>query len=370
MKKWMSALSIILVGIFMLVGCSSSNEQTSTQNEQSKPSETSDQNKAETKTITLKSSIQSPPKAHLSRGFDAFLDEVEKISDGQIKFERYYSETLAKAADQLNALSTGIADISMFVPTYTPGKIPLATVSSNPALWADSWVGSKAYNEIYHTVPELQKELEGQNVKFVSQYATPTYYIISNKPVNSLEDVKGLKVIATGQLGVLAQHLGAAPVGIPITESFEAMERGTVDAVFYGVTSAATYGLEQSAKYVWKLPVGGSAGIIGFNINTWNSIPKDLQDKIMEIGTEVHPNKFHEIYQIQGDEEALQKFIDAGATITEASEEDLNKLKEIAKNEIWSEWVKDAESKGLPGQKVFDAFTESINKFEKENPYK
>jgi TRAP-type C4-dicarboxylate transport system substrate-binding protein len=353
---------LVLAVILVISGCGPASDGNNNQKDKAGEANSQEQ------TFVLKASIQSPPKAALSRGFDAYLDEIEAKSNGRITFERYYGESLAKAADQLNALTNGMADIALFVPSYVPGKLPLANVGTLPALWHDSWVGAKSYHELYKTVPELQQELEKENVKWVGQYALPSYYIISTKKVEDFSDLKGLKVIATGQLAVLAEALGATPVGIPITESYEAMQRGTVDAVFYGLTASVTYGLEDSAKYIWKLPIGSSAGLIGMNLITWNKLPKDLQQVIMDTAAK-HPDAFHKIYQVEGDEEALQKFVNAGAKIIEPKPEQVEKLKEMAKP-IWDKWAQDMESKGLPGQKILDTFRELIQKYEQENPYK
>src|SRR5688572_24905747 len=73
---------------------------------------------ADAQTKTIRASIQSPAASHLSKGFDHLLGEIEKATDGRVKFERYYSGSLAKPNEQLRATSTGLAGLALAVPTY------------------------------------------------------------------------------------------------------------------------------------------------------------------------------------------------------------------------------------------------------------
>lgn len=374
MKKMKAALLLCMVAILAagLIGCGMTDKKQENNNASPSPgaSAGATESAKPKDVITLKASSPAPQKAGHSRGFDAYLDEIEKRSDGRIKFERFYGGSLVKAGVELDALSSGIVDVAMFTPSYVPGRLPLATIGTNPSLWGDSWVGAKAFNELYQTVPEMQQELEKQGVKFVGQYALTTGYVISKKPVKSLADLKGLKVVANGQLAPLAQQLGASPVSMPVEETYEAMTRGVIDGLFYGLVEAQTFGLVDAVEYVYKLPVGSSAGLIGMNLGKWKNLPEDLQKMIAEVASEYHPGAYHDIYQVEAGGAALKALEAKGANIIEPTAEDVAKMKQIASDTVIAEWVKDKESKGLPGQKVVDTMIQAIQKYEKENPYK
>lgn len=357
LSKFGVIFSLITLITIFFYGCSSSEKSQSADS-------TSDDDK---EVIVLKASSQAPPTSPYSKGFDALLDEIEEASDGLIEFERYYSESLAKADNNVTALSSGIADIAAFMPSYTPGNTPLANIVSNPAIWTDSWVGSKAINELYRTHPEMQEELENQNIKWIGQFAFPSYHVITTKDVKSIEDLKGLKLIATGQMAILAEELGATVVGMPITEAYDAMQRGIIDGAIYGYTSSLTYGLEEAAESVWEIPLGAVGGIIGMNLDVWNELPEDIQNKIEEISANEHPELYHQIYQIDGDGEAIEKFKEQGIKINKASEDDIAKLKNIAEETVWKQWIEEQESNGLPGEKLMEDFLNFVDKYEQEN---
>ena len=90
-------------------------------------------------------------------------------------------------------------------------------------------------------------------------------------------------MVALGDHGVIAKELGAVPVSIPSTESFEALQRGTVDGALFNLTTSTTYNLEQVAKNVYKLPIGGVGLLIGMSLDKYNSLPDDLKEIIKEV---------------------------------------------------------------------------------------
>lgn len=319
--------------------------------------------------VTIRASIQSPQKSLLSKGYDWLLDEIEKETQGRVKFERYYSGSLAKPADQLRATSTSLAGMALVVPSYVPAQLPLANVGSNPALWVDSWAGSKAYAELYKKEPAMVAELDKQNVKLISAIATPTYYLLARKvDLNNFSQLNGMRIMASGEIAVMLKSVGAQIVSVPTPEGYEAMERGTVDGAVYGLTSAVTYGVQNTAQSLWLLPVGGLPMIIVMNKNVWNSISKEDQAAITKVA-EGHAKAFHEIYQIGGDDESMKAFEKAKVKVNKASPEALAKLREAAEKK-WNAWAEQQQSQNRPGKQVLATFEKLSAEYAKQNPYK
>ncbi len=353
--KAVKGLSLLMVICFIfLAACSSPQESNGeTQANSSEP-------------IVLKTTIQTPPVAVMSKGFDAYLDAIEQKTNGRIKFERYYSESLVKSADVIDALSSGIADVGVIIPAYMGSKMPLNTVVYNPVVFENSWAGARAVNELYQNTPELNEELAEHGVKFAGQLAVPSNYIWTTKPVQSNADLKGMKLIAPGDHGVIAQSLGAAPVALTSTESFEALQRGTVDGTIFNLSAATTYNIEQAANNLYKLPIGGVVLLIGMSLDKYNSLPDDIRQMIQEVSVS-HADDFHKIYQTDGDKDSLDKLAKANGKVVEPSQSDVNQLKEIAKNIIWKNWI---DKNGEASQAILDRYVELAEKYENENPYK
>lgn len=319
--------------------------------------------------VTVRASIQSPAKSLLSKGFDWLLDEIEKETNGRVKFEKYYSGSIAKPADQLRATTTGLAGLALVVPSYIPAQLPLANVGSNPALWRDSWTGSKAYASLYSELPEMKAELARQGVELISAYATPTYYLMARKgELSSVKQLSGMRIMSSGQIAVMLKSMGAQIVSVSTPEGYEALQRGTVDGAVYGLTAAKTYGVEGVVESVWELPVGGLPLLIVMNKRVWDSISKEDQAIIKRVA-EGHPDAFHKIYQIGGDDESLKAFQKAGVKIIEPNQESLAALRSSAQA-IWDQWAKEQTAAGRPGKVVMDTFVRLADDYAKKNPYR
>jgi len=324
---------------------------------------------ASTKPMLLKASIQTPANMPFAQILWWWLDEVEKRSGGRIKFERYPGESLAKAAEQLDALESGMADVSLFVTTYTPGKVPLNTLTALPFSLQYSWVNATSYFQLVQEMPEVKAEFTKHKVQVVSSYATGPYYVFSTKPIRTFSDFKGKKIIGTGPLAELLKSAGAAPLGIVVTESYEALQRGTADGAVFGPSAAGSYNMDEVCKNLLKLPLGGVCGPIGMNLNTWNRLPKDIQAMIESLVPE-HAKALHKIYQVDGDGKFMERFKTRGLQITEPSPELMTEMRRIAQDVVWGKWANDQEKRKLPGKKVLEAYLKLLEKNAAVNPFK
>lgn len=170
LKKWFMAL-LTALSIIVLAACGNSQTSTNNSSETNEGTTSEASTNGSEQTFVLKSTIQSPKTASLSKGFDAFLDSVEEKSNGRIIFERYYGDALVKPADVADAVSAGITDVAAVVPSYTPAANPLGTIESLPALWKDQWTGTRALMDLYEEFPELRSEFEDRNISILGGWA-------------------------------------------------------------------------------------------------------------------------------------------------------------------------------------------------------
>lgn len=65
-------------------------------------------------------------------------------------------------------------------------------------------------------------------------------------------------------------------------DRYGALEQGVIDAAVHGFDSATKASLYEVTKYVIDHPFGGTSTSMIINLDTWNSLPKHLQDVLME----------------------------------------------------------------------------------------
>ena len=78
-------------------------------------------------------------------------------------------------------------------------------------------------------MPELKAELDQNNIMYLGPVCAISYGFWTKRPVRSIADLKGKKIMATGEHSLLMKSFGAVPVSMVSTEAYPAMEKGIVD---------------------------------------------------------------------------------------------------------------------------------------------
>ncbi len=215
------------------------------------------------------------------------LKRIEEVSNGRLKLTPFLSPgTICEATDMLDAVETGVLDIGYTWPGYWVGKNSaftlFASVTGGPFgmstfdFWG--WMNFGGGRELYE---DLYKKIGYQNIKpFPAKLEVGEAMGWFTKPLNSLEDCKGIKVRAAG-LGAV----GYAEAGMNVTmvagpEIVSALERKIIDAAEYGdLRAEKNMGFHEFAKYLHVPGFHQPTGFMGFLVNrqVWEKLPSDLQ---------------------------------------------------------------------------------------------
>jgi TRAP-type C4-dicarboxylate transport system substrate-binding protein len=325
---------------------------------------------AQVKPVTLKMTVwtAAPEMNVFSQANTLLVREVEKRSGGRLKIEYYWSGTLLPAKDTVSGMQTGVADLGFVVPTYEPGKLPLSTVASLPAISHDFYPASMAAAEL-HEMPELKAELAQHNIMYLSYVANTSAGIWTRRPIRSLADLKGKKIASQGDAATLLRSLGAVPLNMITTEVYQAMEKGTVDGGLANPGYASDYKWWEVAPNYYELLFGNSGAIIvAINKNSWNMIPADLQKMFVDLREEIC-RKSHDIYQTNAETKLKKQVADKVVSHFKPSAADKDGLEKVAKEVVWMKWVDRMKERGLPGQKVLEAWQTLYKKWDDKSPF-
>lgn len=271
------------------------------------------------------------------------MDEIEKRSNGEIKFEKYFSGSLLKAPDIYPGLQSGAADMVMGVPSaynrpdYRLSNVVLPYISSK----ADAV--AKALGELYASNADFRNEYEGRNahVLYIVPWAENTFW--SAKPLAKADDFKGLKVRSLQAIADAVKELGGTPVAMAWPEAVEALGRGVVDVVSSApFDSAVLGGIHESAKFGSD---GGGMGVFSiavtaFNKQRWASL-SDAHKKLFQDVTAEAPARFVTALDAELDK-AVDKLCayQGNLTITLFSEEESKRAAAKVAAPIQAQWVK------------------------------
>lgn len=279
-------VACFMIFVLILVGCSSNTKEVDSSSEGEKSGEESKEK------IVLKFATALPKTHPFSvAGEQPFMERVTELTDGQVEWDWYPAEQLGKTADALSLTKDGVTDLAYYSPNYTPSEMPIASaLMGMPALFETADEGSFAYYNVSQKSPMLETDYLNNGVRPVFNMATPTYDILTNgKEVKVPGDLKGFTIRSSG--GVISEALkfaGANPVQLTTPDIFGAFDKGMIDGVHLYPTVINAFGMKDLITYTTR-GLNFTGGVVGFIINEekFQSLPKNVQDAIIQAGKEV-----------------------------------------------------------------------------------
>lgn len=303
-----------------------------------------------------------------SSGAEWWMDEVEKRSGGLVKFERYWSGSLAPGPELLEAIDSGIADVAAILPPMMPGKIPLHIITTLPGVNPHVWPRGMAIMELYERVPEFKVELAKYHAMPLAFMASSPQNLLSRKPVRTLDDLKGMKIRAKGYYLQLLEKLGAVPVTMTWGEIYTALQRGTIGGWLQDSSGFVALGAQETAKYHTQLNGSGTGFLIVIRQETFDSLPAEVQKVMLDMAKEEATTGIIRGYlaypATAGTWDAMKE---AGVELITLPPEEQARL-ESTMVECRELWVAEREAEGLPARKLLTEYMKLLEKYEPLTP--
>ncbi|WP_193091779.1 TRAP transporter substrate-binding protein [Halomonas colorata] len=236
--------------------------------------------------ITLNYAFFAPAQTFPAVQMEHWAKELERRTDGRVSVNTFPGGTLLTANNMYDGVQSGVADIGLSVTSYEPARFPLLNMASGlTGIDIDSTVGSQVVYDLVNEFPPQQLGLE--DFKVVIAFAIQPSYLHSKKPVTSLEDIEGLELRVPGDNTDVIEALGGVPVGLSQAEVGEALQAGVVDGYVSSREGLMDLQYARSVKYVTDYPMTNAFLVAVMNRQRWDSLPKDVQQVIDELGAEV-----------------------------------------------------------------------------------
>ncbi len=195
------------------------------------------------------------PSHPFSRADITWMRFVEERSGGTLRIRPNWSGGLLSADMSMEELRHGVADIGLITPIYVRGGTHLIRIQSgfySGATTAQSQVA--LYRCIAAASPEVGRELAGLKVLAV-QGGTLPGIVTRDRPVRTLEDLRGLRIRAPTELLSVLDKLGAEPVNMPMGEVYSAMAKGVIDGVVAPADTFRSLHFAEVARYFSTLEI-------------------------------------------------------------------------------------------------------------------
>lgn len=301
---------------------------------------------AQEKVVSLKLANFFPPDNRISVAMDQWCKEVEKRTNGKVKITQFAGGTLTPPTQTYISVTRGVVDLGLSFFSYTMGRFPLTEVLDLPLGYRSGYAGTKLANEYFKKFKP--KELDEVKALFLT--TSPPHMIFAKKPINNLEDLKGLKIRSTGTSAKVVEALGGAPVAMPMSDAYDALSKGVAQGIIcpyepmkgFRLAEVVDNSVEIGSAYV------GSNYVV-MNKDKWNSIPANDQKIIEQLNVE-WVEKMGKLWD-ELDKEGKNVFIQKGGKVVVLPEGE-NARWAAKVRPILDEYVKNMKGKGLPGQEA------------------
>lgn len=300
------------------------------------------------KVITLNYANFFPAPSPHSVLVEQWGKEIEKRTNGRVKITFFHGGTLAPAAQIYDSTVQGIADMGFSVLAYTRGKFPLTEVIDLPLGLSSGVTATKLINAYYKKFQP--KEFDEVKVLYLHAHG-PGLIHTTKKLVTKLEDLKGMKIRATGLASKIVLALGAAPVGTTMPETYDALRTGVAEGAMAPFMALKDFRWGELISY--SIENYGSSYSVGFfvvmNKNKWNALPPDIQ-KIFTQVNEEYVDKVGALWD-QTDKDGITFIKSKGVKLVPLSkEEDARWAKAV--RPLLDDYVTAMKAKGLPGDQA------------------
>lgn len=309
-------------------------------------------------TIKLKMATFLPANHfQVVNGSQVWMDEVTRLTNGKVEFEYYPAQQLGKAAELMDLMLNGAIDVAEVAPAYVTGKLPLMGVLEMPGVVKTSCSGAAAMRDLATpggTIYEADYKTAG--VMPLAFFIYPPYSVVSRQPINSVEDLQGLKLRTSGgAMELVASKLGGTSVRIPSPEVFQSLQRGTIDAVMYSFLSAEEADLDTVARNgATGYGFGAPSVVISMSQTKFASLPQDVQDALVQAGP-IADTSYCDFVD-SNDAATEQKFIDGGMAMYTFTDEDVAKLN-AELGSIAADWATGLDARGKPASQAVEEFS-------------
>jgi C4-dicarboxylate-binding protein DctP len=234
-----------------------------------------------------------PANTYVSLMQNFFVPEVSKRvaakTKYKVEFVEGYGGAMVKVADTLEGVQAGIIDIGGYCFCFEPSNLPLhAFQVMLPFGTMDPETSLKVARAVYDKVPYMSKVFEDKfKQKLIALIADNGYNLGTNFEWNSVADIKGQKIAGAGLNLKWLEFAGATPVQSSLPDAYTSMQTGVYNGWIMFPSAWVNFKLYEVGKVYTEIGFGAITWHgLTINTNRWNSLPKEVQEVILEVAKE------------------------------------------------------------------------------------
>ncbi|NWF57590.1 MAG: TRAP transporter substrate-binding protein DctP [Syntrophaceae bacterium] len=273
---------------------------------------------AEVKAITWTGQSCLPPGMPVSMGLKDFSERVKKASGGRFILDVKPAGSICPATKEWVAINKGVLDFGGTSGGYMVPEVPFGSIITQRVGAKLPPLGHMMWYEIEgrEMVNRWFKQMGYKFINVGCFHGLPEGWIHTKRPLKGPGDLKGLKMRAAGDGGIVLSRLGVGTVFMPLGEIFENMKRGIIDA-FECSCPAFDYqmALYEASKYYYLSPTRAPWEVYDILVNRdkWETLPEDL--KAIFLNSLMGATVAYHHRLVADNQKAIQGFKDKGVVV-------------------------------------------------------
>ena len=283
--------------------------------------------------------------------------EVEKRTNGKVAIKTFPGGTLLDAKNMMDGVIAGTSDIGCLCMAYQPGRFIVTNATSLPLNIPNSLVGSLVLWDLYNKY----KPEEFAKVKVLTMFTTAPSNIMSKVAINNLDELKGVPLRASGGAAEILKYWGATPVGMPMPQTPEALQKGVVKGLFSSLEVMKDFKFAELCGYVTVTDAVVYPFAVVMNWDSWKKLPADVQKVMDDMALE--QCKWTGDYMDNHVTEAMDWSEKTHKVqVIKLSADEKAKWDKLLEP-ITAKWIEDAKAKGLPADGIVSDIKAFIKKY-------
>ncbi len=276
--------------------------------------------------VGFENSISEP----FGQGLVKWQELVEEKSNGTLKIDLYPDSQLGSKSELIDSMLLGEPVVTLADGAfYADYGVKDFGIVFGPFLfdeWDDCWtlIESDWYKD-------QTEQLEGKGLKLLaSNWVYGERHTLTNKPVNTVDDLKGMKIRVPGNQiqSIGFDVLGAASTGMDLGDVYQALQSKTIDGAENPLATLYGRKLQEVAKYLILDSHVKNFTTLVCSADMFNALTEEQQKLLVETCEEA--GVYNNELQAAAESDYLQKMKDAGVTVVDPSDEVLAGFKEKA----------------------------------------
>ena len=302
---------------------------------------------AQAKPIVWNLPTVAAPTYYHTVNYQAWGARVKEKSGGRMEIRVHPASSLYPGPELIPAVLDGRSEIGTVLASYLTDVLLEMGPLELPFMTSSIEEHKKAAMQLRSFYTEM---LAKKGLKLLAINTWPSQQLFSTMPIRTVADWRGKKIRVYGADSAnVTRLLGGAPINIAFGEVYTALEKKTVDGAMTSATNAEPMKFFEVAKYLdyWYIAGAAQEWLVA-NQKAWDTLPKDLQQVVLDAVKETNLEEKEWADAAAFDERVRKRLPELGMTVVDPSKDELEKARKIARA-AWDTWLSRTGADGKRG---------------------